>query len=151
MGVLFSNPKTLKQVIREQKRVNNRAIRSLDREIRTMDREMKKAQKDMKKLAEEQQMNAVKILAKDYMRMQQSRTRFIELKAQLRSLSSQMEVMHAQGTVWNFFFLFKITISDKGTEKKKGIYCQQQENSLLCFFSQLSLKNANVSGEQSTI
>lgn len=41
-------------------------------------------------------MKAVKILAKDYMRMQQSRTRFIELKAQLRSLSSQMEVMHAQ-------------------------------------------------------
>merc|ERR1719189_2136872 len=54
------------------------------------------AQKEMKKLAQEGQMKAVKILAKDYMRMQQSRTKFIELKAQLRSLSSQMEVMHAQ-------------------------------------------------------
>jgi len=96
MGGLFSNPKTLKQVIREQKRVNNKAIRSLDREIRGMDREMNRAQKDMKKLAQEGQMKAVKILAKDYMRMQQSRTKFIELKAQLRSLSSQMEVMHAQ-------------------------------------------------------
>eukprot|EP00494_Astrolonche_serrata_P026141 UN26402 len=50
----------------------------------------------MKKLAKEGQTKAVRILAKDYVRMQASRTKFIELKAQLRVLSSSMEIQGAQ-------------------------------------------------------
>merc|ERR1712083_624760 len=96
MGGAFGKKKDLKEVIKEQKRINNRAIRSLDREAKKMDREMKKTQKEMKKLAKEGQQKAVRILAKDYVRMQASRTKFIELKAQLRVLSSTMEVQGAQ-------------------------------------------------------
>merc|ERR1719189_1063214 len=49
----------------------------------------------MKKCAKEGQMEAVRTMAKDIVRMKQTRTRFIKLKAELRSLSAEMESMSA--------------------------------------------------------
>lgn len=95
MGNVWGDKKTVKQIIREQKRINNRSIRELDRELNRIKREEKKAQQEMKRLAKQGQMQAVKHLAKDIVRMKQSETKFIKLKAELRSLSAQMDNMAA--------------------------------------------------------
>ena len=95
MGNVWGDKKTVKQIIREQKRINNRSIRELDRELNRIKREQKKAQNEMKRLAKQGQMQAVKHLAKDIVRMKDSETKFIKLKAELRSLSAQMDNMAA--------------------------------------------------------
>ena len=97
MGNLLGDKKTLKQIIREQKRVNNRSIRDLDRELNRLKREQKKAENEMRRLARQGQNEAVKHLAKDIVRMKQTETKFIKLKAELRSLSAQMDSMAATG------------------------------------------------------
>ena len=49
----------------------------------------------MRRLAKQGQMEAVRHLAKDIVRMKQTQTQFIKLKSELRSLSAQMETMAA--------------------------------------------------------
>lgn len=56
--------KTLEEQIKENKRNINRAIRELDRERRKLEQQEKKIEKDIKKAAKENQMDAVKIMAK---------------------------------------------------------------------------------------
>jgi len=95
MGNVFGDKKTVKQIIREQKRINNRSIRDLDRELNRIKREEKKAENEMKRLAKQGQMAAVKHLAKDIVRMRDTQTKFIKLKSDLRSLSIAMDSMAA--------------------------------------------------------
>lgn len=81
MGAIFGKkgppPKTLQQIIKEQKRINNRSIRNLERECKKMDREMMKNKKEMKKLAKENQQKAVRVLAKDYVTFVPERALFL--------------------------------------------------------------------------
>eukprot|EP00978_Attheya_sp_CCMP212_P030448 scaffold112016_cov52-Attheya_sp.AAC.1 len=64
MGNMFGKEKPLKEVMRENKRMITRAIRELDRERAQLEREEKRLTIDIKKMAKEQQMGAVKIMAK---------------------------------------------------------------------------------------
>jgi charged multivesicular body protein 2A len=64
MGNMFGKEKPLKEILRENKRTINRAVRELDREKMTLEREEKRLVMDIKKAAKEQQMAAVKIMAK---------------------------------------------------------------------------------------
>mmetsp|Transcript_21259 Transcript_21259/g.43568 ORF Transcript_21259/g.43568 Transcript_21259/m.43568 type:complete len:81 (+) Transcript_21259:310-552(+) len=64
MGNLFGKEKPLKEVLRENKRMINRAVRELDREKVALEREEKRLQIEIKKAAKENQMGAVKIMAK---------------------------------------------------------------------------------------
>jgi charged multivesicular body protein 2A len=64
MGNIFGKEKPLKEVMRENKRMITRAIRELDRERAQLEREEKRLTIDIKKMAKEQQMGAVKIMAK---------------------------------------------------------------------------------------
>lgn len=64
MGNLLGKEKPLKEVLRENKRMINRAIRELDREKAQLEREEKRLTVEIKKAAKEQQMSAVKIMAK---------------------------------------------------------------------------------------
>ena len=61
---MFGKEKPLKEVLRENKRMINRAVRELDREKTALEREEKRLTMDIKKAAKEQQMAAVKIMAK---------------------------------------------------------------------------------------
>eukprot|EP01083_Nonionella_stella_P300186 1023386_1 len=85
----FGSKKTLKQVIRENKRIVNRSIREIDREQNRLKREKKRAEAEMKRLGKEGQIQAVKHLCKDVVRMNQSQQHMAKLKATLRQLSSQ--------------------------------------------------------------
>lgn len=64
MGNLFGKEKPLKEVLRENKRMINRAVRELDREKTALEREEKRLTIEIKKCAQENQMGAVKIMAK---------------------------------------------------------------------------------------
>ena len=91
----FGEKKTVKQVIREQKRINNRSIRQLERELNKIRREQKKNENEMKRLAKQGQLTAVRHLAKDIVRMRATEANFIKLKCELQSLSHQMDTMIA--------------------------------------------------------
>ena len=64
MGNILGKEKPLKEVLRENKRMINRAIRELDREKTQLEREEKRLQMEIKKAAKDGQMGAVKIMAK---------------------------------------------------------------------------------------
>ena len=64
MGNILGKDKPLKEVLRENKRMINRAIRELDREKTGLEREEKRLTMEIKKAAKEGQMGAVKIMAK---------------------------------------------------------------------------------------
>lgn len=64
MGNLFGKEKSLKEVLRENKRMITRAVRELDRERVSLEREEKRLTIEIKKAAKQQQMTAVKIMAK---------------------------------------------------------------------------------------
>ncbi len=64
MGNLLGKERPLKEVLRENKRMINRAVRELDREKLGLEREEKRLTIEIKKAAKEGQMGAVKIMAK---------------------------------------------------------------------------------------
>jgi Snf7 len=64
MGNMFGKEKPLKEVLRENKRMINRAVRELDREKAALEREEKRLTMEIKKAARQQQMSSVKIMAK---------------------------------------------------------------------------------------
>ena len=80
MGNILGKDKPLKEVLRENKRLINRAIRELDREKMGLEREEKRLTMEIKKAAKENQMSAVKIMAKDLVRTRQHIAKFIEMR-----------------------------------------------------------------------
>jgi len=92
-NALFGKQKTLKEVIREQKRMVSRSIRSLEREKAGMAREEQKLVQEIKKLAKQNQIKSVKIMAKDLVRMRKHQEKFTGLIANLRAVSLQMTTM----------------------------------------------------------
>jgi charged multivesicular body protein 2A len=80
MGNLLGKDKPLKEVLRENKRMINRAVRELDREKASLERDEKRLVMEIKKAAKENQMGSVKIMAKDLVRTRQHITKFIEMR-----------------------------------------------------------------------
>ena len=80
MGNILGRDKPLKEVLRENKRSINRAVRELDRERAGLEREEKRLTMEIKKSAKENQMPAVKIMAKDLVRTRQHINKFIEMR-----------------------------------------------------------------------
>mmetsp|Transcript_9580 Transcript_9580/g.13576 ORF Transcript_9580/g.13576 Transcript_9580/m.13576 type:complete len:222 (+) Transcript_9580:60-725(+) len=93
MGNLFGKEKPLKEVLRENKRMITRAVRELDRERAALEREEKKLTIDIKKMAKEQQMGAVKIMAKDLVRTRAHITKFIEMRSHLQSCALKLQTV----------------------------------------------------------
>jgi len=85
--------KTLKEILRENKRMISRAIRELDRERAALEREEKKLTIDIKKMAKEQQMGAVRIMAKDLVRTRTHVTKFIEMRSHLQSCGLKLQTV----------------------------------------------------------
>lgn len=93
MGNVFGEQKTMKQIIREQKRMVDRSCRQLDREREGLKRSEAKIVQDIKGLAKAGQMKSVKIMAKDLIRIRKHQEKFLNLNAQLRAISLQMTTM----------------------------------------------------------
>lgn len=93
MGALFGKEVPLKEILRENKRMITRAVRELDRERAQLEREEKRLTVEIKKMAKEQQMGAVKILAKDLVRTRTHVTKFIEMRSQLQSCALKLQTV----------------------------------------------------------
>jgi len=95
MGNTFGEKKTMREIIREQKRMVDRAARALDRDRAGLEREEKKLIADIKKHAKENKIGPVKIMAKDLVRIRKHEEKFTNLSAQLRAISLQMTTMQS--------------------------------------------------------
>jgi len=99
MGNIFGKEKPLKEQLRENKRMITRAIRELDRETRGLEREEKRLTMDIKKMARENQMKAVKIMAKDLVRTRQYITKFIEMRSQLQGCALKLQTVKSHAAM----------------------------------------------------
>jgi len=95
MGNAFGEKKSMREIIREQKRMVDRATRALDRDRASLQREEKKLINDIKKNAKENKIGPVKIMAKDLVRIRKHEEKFTNLTAQLRAISLQMTSMQS--------------------------------------------------------
>lgn len=93
MEWLFGKKKTPAEVLRENKRMLDKAIRELDRERMGLQNQDKKLVMDIKKAAKEGQMDAVKVMAKSLVRNRQSVTKLYNLKSQLQAVSLKLQTL----------------------------------------------------------
>lgn len=92
-GNVFGDQKTMKERIREQKRMVERSVRGLERDRANLEKDEKKLVLEIKKQAKANQLKSVKIMAKDLVRIRKHQEKFINLTAQLRTISLQMTSM----------------------------------------------------------
>ena len=84
MDFLFGKKKTPDQMLRENQRALNKAIRELDRERTKMEQQEKKIIADIKKMAKQGQMDSVKIMAKDLVRTRRYVKKFMLMRANIQ-------------------------------------------------------------------
>jgi charged multivesicular body protein 2A len=89
----------LKDLIKENKRVITRAIRELDRERTRMEREEKKLIADIKKMANQGQMKAVTIQAKELVRTKNYITKFLQMRAHLNAVLLKIQTVKSHEAV----------------------------------------------------
>merc|ERR1711912_24531 len=87
------------ELIRENKRMIDRAIREMDRERVKMEQQEKKVIADIKKTAKTGQMDAVKVMAKDLVRTRQHIKKFMLMRANMQAVSLKMGTMTSQHTM----------------------------------------------------
>uniref|UniRef100_A0A7S0S4Y1 Charged multivesicular body protein 2a n=1 Tax=Chlamydomonas leiostraca TaxID=1034604 RepID=A0A7S0S4Y1_9CHLO len=90
---IFGKKKTAADVLRENKRNLDKAIRELDRERMGLQNQEKRIIADIKKMAKEGQMDAVKVMAKSLVRNRHAVTKMYGLKSQLQAVSLRMATL----------------------------------------------------------
>ena len=93
MAWLFTKAKTPADLLRENKRTLDKAIRELDRERNSLQQQEKKLVGEIKQMAKQNQMSAVRVMAKDLIRTRHSITKFYSLKSQLQGVSLRMQTL----------------------------------------------------------
>lgn len=91
--ILFGKKKNPREMMREYKRGIERTVRDLDREREKLQMQEKKLIADMKRLAKQNQIDAVKIMAKDLVRTRKYVAKFYKMKAQLQAVSLQLQTV----------------------------------------------------------
>lgn len=74
-------------------------MRDLDRERAKMEQQEKKVIADIKKLAKDNQMDAVKIMAKDLVRTRRQVRKFMLMKANIQAVSLKIQTLKSQNTM----------------------------------------------------
>lgn len=90
MSFIFGKKKTPQEVLREHQRALNRAIREMDRERQKLQNQEKKLVVEIKKLAQQGQMGAAKIMAKDLVRTRNYIQKFYKMRAELQAVSMRI-------------------------------------------------------------
>ncbi|KAI2808036.1 hypothetical protein RDWZM_005432 [Blomia tropicalis] len=99
MEWLFGKRKTPEELLRENQRTLNRAMRDLDRERAKMEAQEKKLIADIKKMAKDNQMDAVKIMAKDLVRTRRYVKKFILMRANIQAVSLKVQTLRSQNAM----------------------------------------------------
>jgi len=99
MDWLFGKKLNPDEMLRKNQRALNRAMRDLDREKIKMEHQEKKLIMDIKKLASENQIDAVKIMAKDLVRTRRSVRKFMLMKANIQAVSLKIQTLKSQNSM----------------------------------------------------
>ncbi|KAG8196793.1 hypothetical protein JTE90_027514 [Oedothorax gibbosus] len=99
MDFLFGRRKTPEELLRQNQRALNKAMRDLDRERTKMEQQEKKIINDIKKMAKENQMDAVKIMAKDLVRTRRYVKKFILMRANIQAVSLKIQTLRSQNAM----------------------------------------------------
>jgi len=99
MEWLFGKKKTPEELLRQNQRALNKAIRDLDRERAKMEAQEKKLIVDIKKMAKDNQMDAVKIMAKDLVRTRRYVKKFILMRANIQAVALKVQTLRSQNAM----------------------------------------------------
>lgn len=86
-------------MLRQNQRALNKAMRDLDRERAKMEQQEKKLITDIKKMAKDNQMDAVKIMAKDLVRTRRYVKKFILMRANIQAVSLKVQTLRSQNAM----------------------------------------------------
>uniref|UniRef100_A0AAQ4S1A5 Charged multivesicular body protein 2A n=1 Tax=Gasterosteus aculeatus aculeatus TaxID=481459 RepID=A0AAQ4S1A5_GASAC len=99
MDFLFGKRKTPEEMLRQNQRALNKAMRELDRERMKLEQQEKKIIADIKKMAKQGQMDAVKIMAKDLVRTRRYVKKFIMMKANIQAVSLKIQTLKSNNSM----------------------------------------------------
>lgn len=99
MEYLFGRRKTPDEILRENKRAIDRAIRELEREKGRMEQQEIKLVNEIRKNAKANQMDSVKIMAKDLVRTKSQIKKFNIMKANLQAISLKTATLKSQNSM----------------------------------------------------
>uniref|UniRef100_A0A5S6Q9B1 Charged multivesicular body protein 2a n=1 Tax=Trichuris muris TaxID=70415 RepID=A0A5S6Q9B1_TRIMR len=99
MEFLFGKRRTPQEMLRQNQRVLNRAMRDLDRERGQLEGQEKKIIADIKKMAKMGQMDAVKVMAKDLVRTRRYVKKFIMMRASIQAVSLKIQTLKSQDSM----------------------------------------------------
>ncbi|KAL7869171.1 hypothetical protein AOLI_G00131590 [Acnodon oligacanthus] len=99
MEFLFGRRKTPEEMLRQNQRALNRAMRDLDRERQKLEQQEKKIIADIKKMAKQGQMDAVKIMAKDLVRTRRYVKKFIMMRANIQAVSLKIQTLKSNNSM----------------------------------------------------
>jgi len=89
----MSKPKPIEEVLKENKRAINKAIREIEKEVTRMERKQKEMATNIKRMAKKNQTASVKVVVKDFVRMKGHISRLIMFKTQLNAIALKMQTM----------------------------------------------------------
>ena len=93
MSFLFGKKLTPEEMLRNNQRALNKAMRDLDRERAHLETQEKKVIADIKKMAKMGQMDAVKVMAKDLVRTRNACKKFMLMKANIQAVSLKITTL----------------------------------------------------------
>merc|ERR1711922_63237 len=99
MEWLFGRKKTPDELLRQNQRALNKAMRELDRERTKMEQQERKIIADIKQMAKKGQMDAVKVMAKDLVRTRRYVKKFISLRANIQAVSLKIQTLKANNSM----------------------------------------------------
>ncbi|XP_046859396.1 charged multivesicular body protein 2a-like [Xenia sp. Carnegie-2017] len=95
MDFLFGKRKTPEEMLKQNQRALNRAMRDLDRERGKLEAQEKKVIADIKKMAKQGQMDAVKIMAKDLIRTRRYVKKFMLMRTNIQAVSLRIQTLRS--------------------------------------------------------
>ncbi|KAJ1906162.1 ESCRT-III subunit protein did4 [Tieghemiomyces parasiticus] len=95
MDFLFGKRKSPAEMMRIHQRSLNKAVRELDRERTKLEQQEKKLIADIKKSARNNQMGAVKVMARDLVRTRNYVQKFYQMRTQLQAVSLRIQTLRS--------------------------------------------------------
>jgi charged multivesicular body protein 2A len=99
MEFFFGRRKTPEEILRENKRAIDRAIRELEREKGRMEQQEVKLTNEIRKSARNNEMDSIKIMAKDLVRTKGQIKKFNIMKANLQAISLKTATLKSQNSM----------------------------------------------------
>lgn len=95
-GGLFGKKKSANERLRESKRQLDRKIRELDRERQQIERSEAKVKEDIKRYAQRGETEVARRLARDVVRSQAEKKKFLTMRSQLQGIQMRMQTLKSQ-------------------------------------------------------